>query len=267
MHGERKPGDAAKRQFHSFALRPVAKAAVRPVVLSGQFASTLRRAPQTARIQSRSFGSLSAAIGKFMATTPAASSISSVSLPASLPVNDSVLGSALQTISAASAEHVAKVTSAAGDLPFHNIQRLAGVYDPSVVDEVMHHLVEVWTAVKIEELILNLHSTLGTPWWGTIMVSTILLRCITVPFVTLFLKHMSKGKIEKERIRALLDEMNSPTVSEERKLQVALQTQATFKDKGIPAIGDLIIPLGFPPLMLSYFAATYNLCLQEGWVV
>ena len=202
-----------------------------------------------------------------MATTPAASSISSVSLPASLPVNDSVLGSALQTISAASAEHVAKVASAAGDLPFHNIQRLAGVYDPSVVDEVMHHLVEVWTAVKIEELILNLHSTLGTPWWGTIMVSTILLRCITVPFVTLFLKHMSKGKIEKERIRALLDEMNSPTVSEERKLQVALQTQATFKDKGIPAIGDLIIPLGFPPLMLSYFAATYNLCLQEGWVV
>ena len=37
-----------------------------------------------------------------------------------------------------------------------------------------------------------------------------------------------------------------------------------MQDNKLKPIGDLIIPTCFPPLMLSYFAAVHNLCLQEG---
>eukprot|EP00042_Codosiga_hollandica_P052219 m.659622 g.659622 ORF g.659622 m.659622 type:complete len:122 (-) comp58443_c0_seq67:777-1142(-) len=45
----------------------------------------------------------------------------------------------------------------------------------------------------------------GLPWWSTICLATIGLRCVTVPFVTLLLKHNSKAKIAKARLGYLLE--------------------------------------------------------------
>ena len=61
-----------------------------------------------------------------------------------------------QTMSAA------QVSDAVQALPFHNVERTLGVYDPEVLPEVMHHLVDIWSVVKIEELIVNLHASAGT---------------------------------------------------------------------------------------------------------
>ncbi len=149
-------------------------------------------------------------------------------------------------------------------LPFHNVERLAGVYDPAVVQHVLDHAIEIWSVVKIEGLILDLHAASGLPWWATIVASTILLRCVTVPFVTVFLKHQSKAKIAKARLVYLHERMESPDATDDEKLACANEVLATFKEKNLKVVGDWIIPIGFPPLMLSFFGAVHNLCLQEG---
>ena len=61
------------------------------------------------------------------------------------------------------------------------------------------------------------------------MASTICLRCITIPFVTMMLKHQSKGKIQKEKIMDLSDIMASPTSHEDDKLLAAREVQEIFK--------------------------------------
>jgi hypothetical protein len=49
-------------------------------------------------------------------------------------------------------------------LPFHNAERTLGVYEPAVINDVLHHLIDVWSVVKVEELILSLHHATGTPY-------------------------------------------------------------------------------------------------------
>jgi hypothetical protein len=61
------------------------------------------------------------------------------------------------------------------------------------------------------------------------MMSTVFLRCITVPFATLLLKHNAHGKVQKDKIRLLKDKMDSPHTSDADKLQAALEVQTVFK--------------------------------------
>jgi hypothetical protein len=46
-------------------------------------------------------------------------------------------------------------------LPFHNAERTLGVYEPAVISDVLHHAIDVWSVVKVEEMMLALHQASG----------------------------------------------------------------------------------------------------------
>eukprot|EP00042_Codosiga_hollandica_P052218 m.659587 g.659587 ORF g.659587 m.659587 type:complete len:622 (-) comp58443_c0_seq64:215-2080(-) len=192
---------------------------------------------------------------------------------AALESSSTSVSDTIQTLTASTScaltDAVTAISAAApaDPLPFHNVERLLGVYDPAVVDSVLHHAVDVWSVVQIEQLILKLHEVSGLPWWSTICLATIGLRCVTVPFVTLLLKHNSKAKIAKARLGYLLERMESPGADDAEKIACAEEVMQIYKEKKLKVVGDWIIPLGFPPLMLSFFGATYNLSMQEGSMV
>eukprot|EP00042_Codosiga_hollandica_P052215 m.659515 g.659515 ORF g.659515 m.659515 type:complete len:517 (-) comp58443_c0_seq55:735-2285(-) len=109
---------------------------------------------------------------------------------AALESSSTSVSDTIQTLTASTScaltDAVTAISAAApaDPLPFHNVERLlgetsealgfiyrdflsrtfcispcflVGVYDPAVVDSVLHHAVDVWSVVQIEQLILKLH--------------------------------------------------------------------------------------------------------------
>ena len=147
---------------------------------------------------------------------------------------------------------------------FHSIERIGTYWHPDDTDWVLHHAAEAWLPTHFESLLLELHQASGLPWWLTLMTSTALLRLAVVPINTLYIRNHLRVKLLREEMTQACDAMASSNTPEKR-LHAAQEVLQTFHSRSCHPVmaTDLIIPVIFPVVFLSYFFSIHNLCLVE----
>lgn len=111
------------------------------------------------------------------------------------------------------------------------------------------------------QLLHRFHDVAHLPWWAAIVSVTLGLRLLLVPFNVHLLRNTLRMKVitpEVQRLNALME-----TGTEEQRAQAALDLQALFKQRDCHPLRNFVIPLGFPPFILSVFGAIHNLTVAE----
>jgi len=159
---------------------------------------------------------------------------------------------------AATSEHTTS-SSGAG----FTAERLNGIYNPELIPEVLHHLQDIWSVKQVESVLYQLHEATGLSWWTTIFVFTLALRSLTTGFNVLLLKNTLKMKVLKADIESLNQVMTDPSTATEDKVVASNKLLGMLKDKKCHPLNNWIIPVLFPPVILSVFGAIHNMCLAE----
>jgi membrane protein insertase Oxa1/YidC/SpoIIIJ len=143
------------------------------------------------------------------------------------------------------------------------VDAVSVIYEPECVSTVLHHIYHLPPVCFFEQCLYSMHAALGTSWWLSIAATTLVLRVVTLPFNVSFLQHQLRIKKLKPRIMAANEVLEDPKAKTEAKL-VASQTILSLQAQHhCSPYGMWVMPLIFPPVFLSYFAAISNISFAE----
>ncbi|KAK3153111.1 hypothetical protein QOZ80_2BG0167950 [Eleusine coracana subsp. coracana] len=111
----------------------------------------------------------------------------------------------------------------------------------------------------LQHVIDAVHSFTGLNWWASIALTTILIRCATVPLLVKQLKATAKLQALKPEMDVIKDEMDTP----DRKLAQEGQKKmnALLKKHGVSPLTPLKGILIQGPVFMSFFFAIRNMIL------
>ncbi|KAG8092319.1 hypothetical protein GUJ93_ZPchr0012g21955 [Zizania palustris] len=109
----------------------------------------------------------------------------------------------------------------------------------------------------LQHLIDAIHTFTGLNWWACIALTTVLIRCATVPLLLNQLKVTAKLNALKPEMEAIKDEMNAgdPKSSKEGKYKMT----ALFQKHGVSPLSPLKGLLIQGPIFMSFFFAIRNM--------
>ncbi|KAK9499594.1 hypothetical protein O3M35_002610 [Rhynocoris fuscipes] len=113
-----------------------------------------------------------------------------------------------------------------------------------------------WSPIGLAQRSLDfLHVTCDLPWWGAIVVGTIIVRVCMFPLVIIAQRNAAKMHNNLPGLQALQLKM---TDARERgdKLEAAKYGQEMvlyFKEKGINPLKNMLVPLAQAPVFISFF--------------
>lgn len=203
----------------------------------------------------------------------------------------------------------------------HDLGSLETLYPKMDAVIAMEHVSQLWPVLKVEQIMMYVHESVGLPWWGTICLSTILLRTLLMPYTIYLLRNSMRMKKILPELAALnkvmktgIDKVgilsrfsssssssscSSPTGSTTSPLSVVAASSFTtpdqanadqgqvvvvdnkeleatknkvaaahvhhklLKDTECHPLNNFIVPMLFPPLVLSVFGAVHNLSIAE----
>ncbi|KAF3628377.1 putative long chain acyl-CoA synthetase 4-like [Capsicum annuum] len=111
----------------------------------------------------------------------------------------------------------------------------------------------------LQYLIDYVHIFTGLDWWASIIATTILIRCITLPLMINQLKATSKFAILKPKLDAINEEMQNRGMAPAAVAEGQQKMQAAMKQHGVTPFTPLkgIIIQG--PVFVSFFMAISNM--------
>lgn len=197
----------------------------------------------------------------------------------------------------------------------HDLGSLETLYPKVDAVIAMEHVSQLWPVLKVEQIMMYVHESVGLPWWGTICLSTILLRTLLMPYTIYLLRNSMRMKKILPELKALnkvmktgidrigilsrlspsraasttasassvvmasspitgSDQVNpsqDPVAVMENNEQMVLKNKVAaahahhklLKDTECHPLNNFVVPMLFPPLVLSVFGAVHNLSIAE----
>eukprot|EP01096_Ripella_sp_DP13-Kostka_P007573 TRINITY_DN2771_c0_g1_i3.p1 TRINITY_DN2771_c0_g1~~TRINITY_DN2771_c0_g1_i3.p1 ORF type:complete len:433 (-),score=140.68 TRINITY_DN2771_c0_g1_i3:124-1422(-) len=193
----------------------------------------------------------------------------------------------------------------------HDLGSLETLYPKVDAVIAMEHVSQLWPVLKVEQIMMYVHESVGLPWWGTICLSTILLRTLLMPYTIYLLRNSMRMKKILPELEALNKVMKTgidqsgilsrfsssssssqatPVIASSSAVVIAADQTVTgqdpvvenkevaslknkvaaahvhhklLKDTECHPLNNFIVPMLFPPLVLSVFGAVHNLSIAE----
>ncbi|XP_059308975.1 mitochondrial inner membrane protein OXA1-like [Lycium ferocissimum] len=128
------------------------------------------------------------------------------------------------------------------------------------VNEVAIAAAESYLPVKaLQYLIDYVHIFTGFDWWASIVVTTIVIRCITLPVMINQLKATSKFAILKPRLDEINEEMENRGHAPAAVAEGQQKIQAAMKEHGVGPFTPMKGILIQGPVFVSFFMAISNM--------
>ena len=180
----------------------------------------------------------------------------------------------------------------------HDLDTLQQLYPKPDAEIAMEHVSQLWSVLKVEEIMTYIHTTFGVPWWGTICLMTLSLRTLIMPYTIFLLRNSMRMEKIVPTLKTLRKVMNSgqdPTgildshpqalpadhvskhvesalpsnidpvrlEKKKRRVRAAYLHERILRTNECHPLRNLIVPCLFPPLVLSVFGAVHNLSIAE----
>ena len=126
-----------------------------------------------------------------------------------------------------------------------------------VAEETVSLLERVLPVEQAEHGLRALHEWSGMPWWATLAAGTVALRLVTTPFNVALLRNSLRLKLVKKEAEGVAARLDTEP------LAAAEELRGLFKRAKCHPLGNLSVPLLFPPLVLTVFGAVHRLCEHE----
>ncbi|KAF9914897.1 Mitochondrial inner membrane protein oxa1l [Lobosporangium transversale] len=109
----------------------------------------------------------------------------------------------------------------------------------------------------LETVLEAVHISTGLPWWGTIAVTTVMIRTALVPFIVKLQGNTARLHNVKPQLERLTENMklakeNNDTAAMAR---FSAQTQELFAKHDCNPVKSLMLPLMQAPIMISFYLA------------
>lgn len=111
----------------------------------------------------------------------------------------------------------------------------------------------------LQYLIDYVHIFTGFDWWASIIATTFMIRCITLPLMINQLKATSKFAILKPKLDEINEEMQSRGMAPAAVAEGQQKMQAAMKDYGVTPFTPLKGVLIQGPVFISFFMAISNM--------
>jgi YidC/Oxa1 family membrane protein insertase len=143
------------------------------------------------------------------------------------------------------------------------LEALAQLYAREDVSLAAQHLAHMASVQAVEGALQALHATTGLPWWATLAGFTLLLRTLILPVNISLLRNSLRMKLIMPDVQAALTRLRDLAAPAAERVAAAEAFVALLKRRGCGPLRNFVVPLGFPPLVLSFFGAVHNLCVSE----
>ncbi|CAG9566040.1 unnamed protein product [Danaus chrysippus] len=113
-----------------------------------------------------------------------------------------------------------------------------------------------WGPVGIVQNCLEyLHVSLDVPWWGAILIGTVVVRTLMFPLVILSQRNSAKMNNNLPEIQLLQMKMSQArqTGNQLESARYAQEMMLFMKEKGLNPLRNMIVPLAQAPLFISFF--------------
>ncbi|XP_004244633.1 mitochondrial inner membrane protein OXA1-like [Solanum lycopersicum] len=128
------------------------------------------------------------------------------------------------------------------------------------VNEVANAAADSYLPVKaLQYLIDYVHIFTGFDWWASIIATTIVIRCITLPLMINQLKATTKFAILKPKLDEINEEMQSRGMAPAAVAEGQQRMQAAMKEHGVTPFTPLKGILIQGPVFVSFFMAISNM--------
>ncbi|KAF7822421.1 Mitochondrial inner membrane protein OXA1 [Senna tora] len=126
-----------------------------------------------------------------------------------------------------------------------------------VVNEVAIAAADSYLPVKVLQYAIDaVHSFTGLNWWAAIVITTVLIRCATLPLLIKQLKATSKLTLMKPRMEAIKQEMKDKGMAFSEGQE---QMTKLFKEYGVTPFTPFMGPFIQGPIFVSFFFAITNM--------
>ncbi|XP_041980518.1 mitochondrial inner membrane protein OXA1L [Aricia agestis] len=100
-----------------------------------------------------------------------------------------------------------------------------------------------------------LHVTMDIPWWGTILIGTVVVRVLMFPLVVLSQKNAANMNNNLPEMQMLQMKMTQArqTGNQLESARYAQEMMFFMKEKGLNPLKNMIVPLAQAPLFISFF--------------
>lgn len=156
-------------------------------------------------------------------------------------------------------------------IPIDNIPEPPPVPDPSTIGDITEAVQSLaangeptfaslglggWGPVGIVQNCLEyLHISLDVPWWGAIMIGTIVVRVLMFPLVIMSQRNTAVMNNNLPEIQLLQSKMTQArqTGNQLEAARYAQEMMIFMKEKGLNPLKNLLVPLAQAPLFISFF--------------
>lgn len=113
-----------------------------------------------------------------------------------------------------------------------------------------------WSPVGlIQNCLEYLHISLDVPWWGAILIGTVVVRVAMFPLVIMSQRNTAKMNNNLPEIQLLQMKMSQArqTGNQLEAARYAQEMMAFMKEKGLNPLKNMLVPLAQAPLFISFF--------------
>ncbi|EDV25515.1 uncharacterized protein TRIADDRAFT_23561 [Trichoplax adhaerens] len=111
----------------------------------------------------------------------------------------------------------------------------------------------------LQHAIDSLHSYVGLPWWGSIMVATAILRALTLPLVVRSYRNSARMNNISPTVSRLMNKMRAAPTQQEAALY-SQELRLLFQKHNCNPFKSLISPLLQVPVFISFFLGLRRMC-------
>ncbi|VVB03506.1 unnamed protein product [Arabis nemorensis] len=117
----------------------------------------------------------------------------------------------------------------------------------------------VFPVAALQHLIDGVHSFTGLSWWASIVLTTVIIRGVTVPILLNQLKATYKLNILRPQLEELRQEMSTKNTDPEAMAEGQRKMQLLFKQHGVTPLTPLKGLIIQGPIFISFFFAIRNM--------
>ena len=143
------------------------------------------------------------------------------------------------------------------------MDRLSALYHTNDLADVLSHLHTLKSVQYVQAGLEYIHTWSGLPWWSVLVGVTVLTRISVMPINVSSMKNTLRIKVISPDIQQLQHQLNSNDSSYEDKVRLSRELEQLLRDNHCHPLKHWYVPILFPPVFLSYFAAIHNLCISD----
>ncbi|KAL3499225.1 hypothetical protein ACH5RR_038318 [Cinchona calisaya] len=165
-----------------------------------------------------------------------------------------------RNMSSTATEKIECITDVADVLADNTVDAAVSQAAAPVVNEVAVAAADSFLPVAVLQYLIDyVHTFTGFNWWASIVVTTVLIRWITVPLMINQLKATSKFTLLRPRLEEIKEEMQSRGMSPSAVSEGQERMQKLFKEYGVTPFTPMRGLLFQGPIFVSFFLAIRNM--------